>query len=122
MNKKLYYVVILIAFVSFGTWYYINYDSIKQLHNENISNNGEDYIDKMEFSLDNSSSENIDKININTANEVELSSLEGIGPKRAADIVEYRKLNGDFKRIEDIMSISGIGESTFELIKKYITV
>ena len=62
------------------------------------------------------------KININTAAAEELLSLSGIGEGRAADIIAYRKENGDFSRIEDIMKVSGIGEKTFEEIKERITV
>ena len=122
MKRKLYYIVILTAFVAFGLWYYANYSNIKSLHNENISNNGKDSIDKTQISSENIYSEYNEKININTANEAELSSIDGIGPKRAADIVEYRKTKGDFKHIEDIMNVSGIGEGTFNTIKNHITV
>ena len=62
------------------------------------------------------------KININTAAEEELVSLYGIGEGRAADIIAYRKENGAFSCIEDIMKVSGIGEKTFEDIKERITV
>ena len=62
------------------------------------------------------------KININTAAAEELVSLSGIGEGRAADIIAYRKENGAFSRIEDIMKVSGIGEKTFEEIKERITV
>ena len=62
------------------------------------------------------------KININTAAEEELVSLSGIGEGRAADIIAYRKENGAFSCIEDIMKVSGIGEKTFEEIKERITV
>ena len=62
------------------------------------------------------------KININTAAEKELVSLSGIGEGRAADIIAYRKENGAFSCIEDIMKVSGIGEKTFEEIKERITV
>ena len=61
-------------------------------------------------------------ININTATESELSSINGIGPGKAAAIVAYRQENGSFASIEDIMSVSGIGEGTFEKIKDKITV
>ena len=62
------------------------------------------------------------KININTAAAEELVSLSGIGEGRAAGIIAYRKENGAFSCIEDIMKVSGIGEKTFEEIKERITV
>ncbi len=61
-------------------------------------------------------------ININTATEAQLVKLPGIGPKKAKRIVETRKRLGGFKRIEDIMKVKGIGEKTFQRIRKLITV
>lgn len=58
-------------------------------------------------------------ININTANETELETLPGIGPKTALKIIEYRK-NNRFERIEDLMDVSGIGEKKFEAVKDLI--
>ena len=59
-------------------------------------------------------------ININTATETELETLPGIGPSTALKIVKYRKENGNFKKIEEIKNVSGIGESKYEKIKEYI--
>lgn len=63
-----------------------------------------------------------DLININTADQSTLETLPGIGPSTATSIIEYRLLNGDFKDIEDIMNVSGIGTQTYENIKSLITV
>jgi competence protein ComEA len=52
-------------------------------------------------------------ININTADAKEISkSLKGIGLKKAAAIIEYRKTYGPFQNIEELTSVSGIGDST----------
>lgn len=61
-------------------------------------------------------------ININTASAGELEKLPGVGPARAADIIQYRQANGGFKTPEEIMNIRGIGEKTFEKMKGMITV
>ena len=61
-------------------------------------------------------------ININTANLEELQKLEGIGKAKAEAIIEYRNKNGNFKQIEEIKNVSGIGETAFEKIKNNITV
>ncbi|MBT9164785.1 MAG: ComE operon protein 1 [candidate division WS2 bacterium] len=62
------------------------------------------------------------KININTATQVSLETLPGIGPSLASRIIQYRQTNGPFKTIEEIKEVSGIGDKRFEAIKDLITV
>lgn len=62
------------------------------------------------------------KININTATQAQLETVTGIGPSTAAKIIEYRKQNGKFSKIDDIKNISGIGEEKFNNIKNQITI
>jgi competence protein ComEA len=62
------------------------------------------------------------KININTASESELDILPGIGPKLAERIIQYRQQHGAFKRVEDIILVSGIGPKRAAQIKDLITV
>jgi competence protein ComEA len=62
------------------------------------------------------------KVNINTATEVELETLNKIGPALAAAIIEYRTEHGAFTVIEDIMKVAGIKEGIFAIIKDDITV
>lgn len=63
-----------------------------------------------------------DKVNINTADRDELCLLPGIGSQKADSIIAYRKKNGAFHSAEEIMNVSGIGESIFERIKDFIKV
>ena len=61
-------------------------------------------------------------VNLNTATKEELMTLKGIGESKAEDIIRYREKSGGFKKIEDIMKISGIKEAGFQKIKDSITV
>ena len=61
-------------------------------------------------------------VNLNTATKEELMTLKGIGESKAEDIIRYREKSGGFKKIEDIMKISGIKEAGFQKIKDNITV
>ena len=64
----------------------------------------------------------VSNVNINTATQTELETLQGIGPSLALKIINYRKENGKFKSIEELKSVNGIGENKYEEIKKYIYV
>lgn len=61
------------------------------------------------------------KININTADAVELDRLPGIGPAMAAAIVEYRKCEGSFQTLDDLMKVRGIGEAKYRKLQDKIT-
>ena len=63
-----------------------------------------------------------DLVNINTATQTELEMLPGIGPSTASKIISYRNENGKFKSIEDILNVSGIGDSKYSQIKDKITI
>ena len=60
------------------------------------------------------SSNNENKVNINTASINELDTLSGIGPSKAEAIIKYREENGTFKSIEEIKNVTGFGEALFE--------
>ena len=62
------------------------------------------------------------KININTANQQELTMLKRIGSKYATRIIEYREKNGEFKAPQDIVKVPGIGWKTYEANKDVIIV
>lgn len=61
-------------------------------------------------------------VNINTADVTLLDTLPGIGPSKAAAIVDYRTANGPFARVEDIDNVKGIGPTILAEIKTLITV
>lgn len=62
------------------------------------------------------------KINLNQASSSDLQKLNGIGQKKAEQIIAYRQEKGEFKKIEDLMQVSGIGEKTFAALKDKITI
>ncbi len=64
----------------------------------------------------------LQKININRAEPWLLEALPGIGEVLAQRIVDYRSVNGPFRRVEDLLKVSGIGSATFEQIRDHITV
>lgn len=67
--------------------------------------------------------QNVDsKINLNTATKEQLQTLTGVGPSKAEAILNYKKTSGDFKVIEDLKNVDGIGEKTFDKLKDLITV
>lgn len=62
------------------------------------------------------------KVNLNKATLEELQTLEGIGPAKAEAILSYREESGEFKTIEDLLNVSGIGDKSFEKLKDSISV
>lgn len=61
-------------------------------------------------------------ININTADVEELSQLDGIGEVLAGRIVDYREMYGDFRNVDEIKYVYGIGDGIFSAIYPYIYV
>ena len=59
-------------------------------------------------------------ININIASQAELENLPGIGPTTASRIIDYRNQHGEFKTIEDLKEIKGIGDKKAQAVKPYI--
>lgn len=57
------------------------------------------------------------KVNINTADEKTLQSITGIGAKKAASIVAYRKTQGKFKTIDDLTHVKGISVAMLEKLQ-----
>lgn len=62
------------------------------------------------------------KVNINTATAEQLESLPGIGPVTARAIIEYRKQNGGFRSVEEMLGVRGIGEKRLEQIRPFVVV
>lgn len=84
----------------------------------NIENDG---CINTEIKDDITNKENHKLININTATKAELQTINGIGEAKANNIIKYREEFGNFKTIEDLKKVDGIGDNLYETIKIYIT-
>jgi competence protein ComEA len=61
-------------------------------------------------------------VNVNQASADELARLPRVGPSLAGKILSHREKHGAFKRAEDLMEVSGIGEKMFATLKPYVSV
>lgn len=61
-------------------------------------------------------------VNLNSATLDQLTELDGIGPKTAQKIIDYREEHGGFSHVEELMEVPGIGQSKFEAVRDRITV
>lgn len=57
------------------------------------------------------------KVNINKASKEQLMTIKGVGSSTADKIIEYRNKEGGFMKLEQLLEVSGIGESKFNKIK-----
>ncbi len=65
---------------------------------------------------------NSDRVNVNTASQSELETLPGIGPSKAAAIIEYRTSSGPFASCSDLQMVSGIGPATVSTLAAHCAV
>jgi len=62
------------------------------------------------------------KVDINTADATALETLPRIGPATAQKIIDWRTKNGRFRSVQDLRSVSGIGDATFAQLEPLVTV
>ncbi|KRM72553.1 helix-hairpin-helix domain-containing protein [Lacticaseibacillus brantae] len=60
-------------------------------------------------------------INLNSATAEQLQTLSGVGPKKAQDIIAYRDAHGGFKTLDELKSVPGIGDKTFQKFAPQLT-
>ena len=82
----------------------------------------ETYLLQQTGSADSAAEPEDGRINLNTASKEQLMTLSGIGESKAETIISYREKNGAFQTIEDLMNIPGIKNGVFEKIKDNIRV
>lgn len=61
-------------------------------------------------------------VNLNSASKAELETVKGIGPQKADAILDYRKKNGPFKKVDDLRNVSGFGDKSVESMRSELTV
>jgi competence protein ComEA len=60
-------------------------------------------------------------VNVNSASAEEIAeSLKGVGQSKAEAIVNYRNEHGDFKHMDELVSVKGIGIRTIDINRDYI--
>ena len=84
------------------------------------SNNGQSALNPTHSSGSAAQEPQVAPININTATKEQLEELPGIGPSKAAAIIEFRQKHGPFNSLEDLLDVPGIGPSTLENIKSMV--
>lgn len=119
MKNKRFEIIILavtLVFISFTAGFFVGRNTVK----------GSFTVETQTIIPNNDDSEKDDPtaylININTADIETLAELPYIGNVIAQRIVDYREANGDFESIEDIKNVSGIGDSIYNEIYRFITV
>jgi competence protein ComEA len=101
-------------------------DSLKSLSYEESREN--EITESSKYRIANSSKKSernkafVLKIDINSASLKELMTLKGIGEVIGGRIIEYREKNGKFLKVEDIVSVKGIGAKTLQKIEPFIVV
>lgn len=60
-------------------------------------------------------------VSLNSATLDELTRLDGVGPKTAQKIIEYREAHGGFRSVEELMEVPGIGPAKFEQLRGQVT-
>jgi len=132
LSKKLHDEMVIYVYTKSETWQILNNNNNKQTETEtNVVCNevkNDAYVtenkieEKIETDKTNEKEDANALVNINSDDIDKLTTLPGIGESKAKTIIEYRKTNGNFKTIEELKNVSGIGDSTFEKIKDLITI
>jgi competence protein ComEA len=61
-------------------------------------------------------------VDLNSADATALETLPGVGPATSAAVLEWRRQNGSFRSVDDLLEVPGIGEKTLESLRPLVTV
>ncbi len=121
LSKKIEDEMVIIIYSEYEVNNWLTTKQEEEYLQEKCQNSEESKIENDACISDNAIENNETLININTATKEELMTLSGIGETKALAIISYREKT-PFTSIEDIKNVSGIGDSTYNEIKDYITV
>lgn len=127
LSKKIHDEMVIYVYTKSETWQILNKEKETKKENnvicEEIKNDAHIEEKNTEVKKEEKVEETTNTlININSDGIDKLTTLPGIGESKAKTIIEYRETNGNFKTIEELKNVSGIGDSTFEKIKDLITI
>ncbi|MBQ7141036.1 MAG: helix-hairpin-helix domain-containing protein [Bacilli bacterium] len=127
LSKKIKDEMVIYVYTKSETWQILNSDKQKEKENNVVCDEVKNDASISESSTQETNETKVEEVtntlvNINNDGIDKLTTLPGIGESKAKTIIEYRETNGNFKTIEDLKNVSGIGDSTFEKIKDLITV
>lgn len=121
LSKKIEDEMVIIIYSEYEVNNWLKTKQDEDYLQEKCQNSEDSKIENDACISDNAIENNETLININTATKEELMTLSGIGETKALAIISYREKT-PFTSIEDIKNVSGIGDSTYNEIKDYITV
>ena len=123
LSKKLTDEMVIIVYSYYEVRNLEKVKEVEQTVRENcvMGNNGVQNDACIENSISDSNDNTSGKVSINTATLEELMTLSGIGEAKAKSIIEYRDQNGGFNSLDELKEVSGIGDSLFDKIKENIT-
>lgn len=103
----------------------LNYQATKEKERETLeicTNNEKEIVNNACITTEKEVEKTNQKVNINTASKEELMTITGIGESKAESIIKYRHEHEKFESIEELQNIKGIGEGVFAKIKESITI
>ncbi len=62
------------------------------------------------------------KVDVNSATKDQLMTIPSIGKVTEENILSFKKKNGEFKKLDDLLNVKGIGEKTLKKISEHLTV